>query len=598
MRRLFLIFGFLFYFIATGCSSLNPASPQGGAPTLSAADLATVNALSVQSTKTPDGILRFPTPTFVEPLPLVESSSTLVVSSIKITGVSESGPGSATVNWEATGDFPSGFKVVWTDVQGKPTFPENTSVYTSDRNARSAVIIGDSGKIYYVRVCRYINGSCDLYSDLGIFTLIGKHPGMATPLLPTATPLTVSLTKTALSGGTYLGTATPALVIKLMKGGENGKAYMSWSATGSFPLGFKIYYSKTHSTPTLAIDPYFSIREGETRSAYVTGDPGSKYYYRLCRTITAGCDNFSPVFSYKFSGTIPTDIPDPAVITITAISDTSVTGQAEVIWTATGAFPSGFKILYSKTQNPPTLSDSSVYVSDGNLRTGTLNADPSGSYYFRVCKYYNGSCVVYSSVRSFTLAADPATITISSIVNTTTGSATVTWEASGTFADGFEILYSATNASPTESDSKIRVSDGSLRSFTVGGNPNTRYYYRICKWSGSACTLIWSDPFDFRFADAPVDAGFVLKLVTATASQVDVSWTLAVDNPEGYRAIWSLNSPVPWPDSSPSSSVLTSTARTYSTSSLSSKGTYYMKLCKWNGTFCSAYSNTETISVP
>lgn len=595
-KRLVLWIVLMSLVFTAGCDQLKLFAPQDATVVLSDSEAATLAALAAETQKPSDGILRLPTPTTFDPQ-LVKPSSTPKPGSITITSIMETGPGRALVNWDAIGEFPSGFKVVWTDVQGKPTFPENTSVYASGPNARSALINGKSGTIYYVRVCRYLNGICDIYSELGIFAFLDtSSPTPDKASAATATMLAFIQTKTAIPGGITGGTTGTSLVITSMSGGATGKAYMAWTAEGSFPLGYKIVYSKTNTKPTYGTDPYFYVRDSAARYAYVDGDPGSKYYYRICRYITSGCDTYSPVYTHTFTGTAFTPTPDPAVITITGITDTT-TGLARVDWTATGSFPTGFKIVYSKTNPLPTLADTNVYVSDGSLRTGTVTGDPSGAYYFRVCKYYNGKCVVYSPAVSFTFAADPAVISITGITDTTLGSATINWDATGTFPNGFKILYSTTQPVPTfENASKITVSDGSLRTASVTGIPNTLYYYRVCKYTGSGCS-VYSAVSEFTYADAPVDAGFVLALSSVTLTQADFSWTLAVDNPGGYKAMWSFSNPPPWPGSS-SEFISSPTARTYVNTSLTSGGTYYVRLCKWNGSYCTAYSNTVEVVVP
>ena len=141
-------------------------------------------------------------PTQTAPVPTNTALATTNVS-IVITSILETGPGRAIVSWDSVGDFPSGYKVVWTTDERNPTFPEDTSAYTSDPYARSAMISGTAGNIYFVRVCRVLGDNCDVYSNLGIFAY--------TNTFPTLTQMVTNLTPfpTVRPGGGGGGGATP-----------------------------------------------------------------------------------------------------------------------------------------------------------------------------------------------------------------------------------------------------------------------------------------------------------------------------------------------------------------------------------------------------
>jgi hypothetical protein len=493
-RRVIAAIVLLSILVLTGCDT--PVNPTGGID-ITLDQITTLQAVATLQASLPTLVLIQPTAT-PEPLEVTKPTSTPSVGSITITSIIESAPGRAIVSWDAVGEFLSGYKVVWTDQQSNPTFPENTSVYTSDPYARSAMISGEVGKIYFVRVCRFINDSCDIYSNLGIFAFINKAPTAVKPADATATMQ--ALIKTPIPGGAVVSTKADYIKILLMKGGDSGKASITWEALGSFPTGFKIVYSKTSTTPTFGYDYHFVIGDGAARSAYVDGDPGTKYYYRICRWMNSKCDLYSPVFTYTFTGTLPAPTADPAVINNIRITDYA-TGQAQVSWDATGSFPSGFKILFSTTNTLPVISDGYVYVDNGALRTALVDGLPGQAYYFRICKYV-GSCVVYSTP------------------------------------------------------------------------PST----------------------SFTFANAPVEAGFTVNATAVAPDTVTINWVLAVDNPGGYKILWSLTSPVPndafkWQETDP-------TIRSHEFLDMTAGTTVYVKACKFNGTYCTAYSDTIAVDVP
>ena len=153
------LFGFiLMVFILAGCAQARQAEQVQDEVnrilTQSAIDLATVAA---QQTEVPT---ETPVPVVVEPTPTATPDA-----AITITSVEQSGEGRAIVNWEAYGNYPSGYALVWTSEQRKPVYPDDSSSYAGDPNARSAMMSGEPGYVYVVRVCRVNVTGCDLYSE-------------------------------------------------------------------------------------------------------------------------------------------------------------------------------------------------------------------------------------------------------------------------------------------------------------------------------------------------------------------------------------------------------------------------------------------------
>jgi hypothetical protein len=351
------------------------------------------------------------------------------------------------------------------------------------------MISGTTGKIYYVRVCRITGDACDLYSNLGIFAYLNA----SLPVNATATMKALLAPKaTTYVIGSVPGSTVPYIVILKMTGGETGKAYMLWETPTNPSNGFKILYSKTNTSPKLGTDPYFFVGDNAARYAWVDGVPGTKYYYRICRFDGTKCESSSPVFTYTFPGTPPPATPavtpttDPAVIDTPTISNFAP-GVVKVDWTATGTFPSGFKVLYSKTNPLPTMSDSYVVVSDGTLRTALVNVQPGELYYFRVCKYYNGGCVVYSPAATFTptAAAEESGFTLTN-GNKVAGAVELFWAITTDSAGGYKILWS--NSSPVPDDAfKGYVSDPATHTYVDAVMEQGTVFAKICRWSGSWC---------------------------------------------------------------------------------------------------------------
>lgn len=150
-------------------------------------------------------------------------------------------------------------------------------------------------------------------------------PATATPEIPTATieiP-TATLepaTNTAMPVKTY-PTAIPgafnadgspiksesSMNITAIKETGGGQAQIFWTASGTFSKGFRIYYSDYIQLPTFGGEKSeYAITDGATRSAYITGTPGTTYYYRMCSYTGSGCDFYSNLFTYTFKAATST----------------------------------------------------------------------------------------------------------------------------------------------------------------------------------------------------------------------------------------------------------------------------------------------------
>ena len=88
------------------------------------------------------------------------------------------------------------------------------------------------------------------------------------------------------------------------------------------------------------------------------------------------------------------------VSTVTSITLSGHEG-GKVTWVTRGTSPSGYKVVWSRSQSPtyPTRSsDRYQYFSDPKVDSTTLKAfDGAGRYFVRVCEYANGKCGVYSN---------------------------------------------------------------------------------------------------------------------------------------------------------------------------------------------------------
>jgi hypothetical protein len=87
---------------------------------------------------------------------------------------------------------------------------------------------------------------------------------------------------------------------------KSGRAMISWTATGTNSNGFWIYYSTSFQNPYYGGYAMFKIPDGTARSAYLDGDAGVTYYYRICHYTGSGCDYYSNSITYTYPGATAT----------------------------------------------------------------------------------------------------------------------------------------------------------------------------------------------------------------------------------------------------------------------------------------------------
>jgi hypothetical protein len=305
-RILFVSMGCLL--VLAGCITIQyPAgSPTATAPvaTIPGTETSTSEPQIIYITATPQTNVIVVTST---PEPATATvPATEVPVSLTLTSVIDNGSGLATIYWDSSGSFPAGYELVWSATNTQPTFPTDTSTYISNSSQRSAQIQGEIGRIYYIRLCRYVNGACDLYSNVGI---VGTaYPTMtATPVLypfPNIPPNPPAPRTTATTGSPYI-------TITSVKSTGAGAARIYWRASGDFPKGFLILYVEGTIAPSYGDYSYYSISDGSIRSAVISGNFGGTYTFRICRYTGTSCDTYSNAYEYTFSGITPTSTGRP-----------------------------------------------------------------------------------------------------------------------------------------------------------------------------------------------------------------------------------------------------------------------------------------------
>jgi hypothetical protein len=107
--------------------------------------------------------------------------------------------------------------------------------------------------------------------------------------------------------GTPITNAKSSIIITSIKESGSGQAQITWIASGTFANGFKIYYSSSIKNPVFGGEKSeYAISDGSTRSAFVTGTPGTTYNYRLCSFTGSACDFYSNSYSFSFKAATST----------------------------------------------------------------------------------------------------------------------------------------------------------------------------------------------------------------------------------------------------------------------------------------------------
>jgi hypothetical protein len=310
-----LLIGILFLLV--GCTT-NAAAPTAEVPTAVAVSEATSTPLIIVVTSTPAE-----NPTAEN---AVSTSTPNPNTSITIDNVQDLGSGRAIVNWTTVGDFPAGYVIVWSTVHQQPTYPEDSFNYSGDPASRSALITTDINTIVYLRVCRLVSNSCDVYSNLGIFALQKISTATAVPISTSVSTASVTATSTPInsaynSAGTAVSSSSGITITGVADAGY-GKAKITWTANGTFSSGFRIFYSTSYANPYLGGYPFYVVGDGTARYAYINGTPGSKYYYRICSISGNNCGVYSNSYSFLYPGTAPTRTPTKTVTPTKTITPT------------------------------------------------------------------------------------------------------------------------------------------------------------------------------------------------------------------------------------------------------------------------------------
>jgi len=201
-----------------------------------------------------------------------------VVNSITLSG------NGADIKWFVEGYSAQGFKVVWSKNEN-PTYPlrngDKYHYYSNPaRNYDNLEAFAGAGT-YYVRVCEYLGGACDKYSNQITVNFDTSIPGATTA--PVKTENTIEL---------YGDSSGIGNIVK-------------WTDASPAPLGYKVVWSRSENPtyPTRDGDSYHYISDpykGIDALNAFNGD--GVYYIRVCEYTDNGCGIYSNQISLKLAG--------------------------------------------------------------------------------------------------------------------------------------------------------------------------------------------------------------------------------------------------------------------------------------------------------
>ena len=459
-------------------------------------------------------------------------------------------------------------------------------------------------------------------------------------ILPTNTPAPAPA-----AGGGQPPAPKPdsSIVLTAIQETGPGQAVVNWDAVGSFPAGYAVVWTTEQRAPIYPRDSDTYIGDPNARSALISGEQGKVYIVSVCRYVSDSCDVYSNLGIFAFKRYAPTATPNRTA-TARALTPITVgggggggggegttsdafrinymgggaTGKALMTWKSDTSPSGGFRIYYSTSnQNPAFGSDSYFVIADGKVREAYVDGSSGTTYYYRICKYNGSGCDAYTASYKYTFPGtakapstaptavavkptapvDSTTILIATIVDKAPGEATITWAASGTFTEGFKVLYSTTNKNPTTDDGVVNVSDGSQRSATVEGQPSTKYYYRVCKVVSGKCTL-YSPAANYTFAAMSEDPDFVLYADAGVtdAGHVRLEWDALSPAPARLVVLYTFPDTPVYPTHARAET--SGSVTSYDITGLNPGVDYNFRLCKSNGSYCTEYSKTLQVQAP
>ena len=171
--------------------------------------------------------------------------------------------GEASITWAASGDFPQGFKVMYSDTNKKPGLGD-TVVTVADGSKRTAVVEGKPSTTYYFRVCKYDGSKCVLTSATFTFAFAAIAENSAFELFADDTVT------------------------------DTGRVLLEWDALAPAPAKLVVMWTYP-DTPVYPTHAQAEIGGGDTSYDINGLNSGMDYNFRLCKSNGSYCTEYSTV---------------------------------------------------------------------------------------------------------------------------------------------------------------------------------------------------------------------------------------------------------------------------------------------------------------
>ncbi|MFA4931235.1 MAG: hypothetical protein WC570_05225, partial [Patescibacteria group bacterium] len=270
----------------------------------------------------------------------------------------------------------SGYKVVRSEFNANPTYPDDWWVYLSDQHSQSytdtSVLPGHS---YYYRIGAYVSGLGVIAYSNNIYLSIPTDSSTS----PDNDDNSFSLTAKSQSNGIHL----------------DWNQYIATLTTSNSVDGYKVVRSTTTSSPAHPDDTINYI-SGSTTTDYIdtTVTNNQAYYYRIGAYKNGVIVAYSNFVHVIFTGDLDTNDNQ------FELRATSNNSGIQLNW---DKYPSsdisGYKILRSISNSSPSYPDQYFKYIAGQTNTSYLDqaVDTGQDYYYRVGIYQDGEVVEYSN---------------------------------------------------------------------------------------------------------------------------------------------------------------------------------------------------------
>lgn len=293
---------------------------------------------------------------------------------------------------------------------------------------------------------------------------------------------------------------------------------------------------------------------------------------------------------------------------ISNVEKITLTGEGEnITWSVVGYNPQGYRIIWSKDENPIyplRTSDKSIYHADPDRTTETLSAfDGSGIYNIRVCESLEGECGVYSNEIILDLG-DHTDVPINNINLKNNGGNSISWTTDGFSKNGFKIIWSKKSgpkypirefdtskylANPYANETELKMFDNS-----------GIYYVRVCAYDGTECDA-YSNEITIELGEKILLGTEDVKSIVLTANGKYLKWETEGYSEKGYAVVWSKLEDPEFPARAGIDKhhyFVSPSTDSDSISAFSGEGEYYVRVCAYlGGASCGVYSNQVKTNV-